>query len=406
VETARVLRLRHLAGLGAVVAVALGALACGGAGPGTIVARVGGVAITKGMVDRRVAVTSRRRGEALDFLIRAEWSIGEASRRGLSISDQEIERALAAKQSTAFPGGEGEFEDFLRATGERLADAELEAKAELASADLRDTVARNTPAVTDAAVSRFYHRHLLRYVVPERRVAEITNRKTLVAADTLRKEVEAGRSLLSAAQRRFNETSITARGGPPGQAPVERLIYAARPHALTGPARLGADYVLFRVTRVVPARHRAFGRVRAAIERQLRGDEQRKALAAFNEAWQARWLAQTACAPGYVIHDCRQYTGPKAAASERRYFDIVERIPTPGAARQVEREIKAGRLAPRAIVHESLDRSALAAVASDRHAAVKAIFAAPVGVVTGPVPLYRWYAIFVVNRIVPVGDIR
>jgi SurA N-terminal domain len=229
--------LRHIGSLGAVAAMAFGMLACARAGSDVVVARVGGVAITKAMLDRRVAAISTgrsvidpaRRREALEFLIRAEWSIGEASRRGLVISTQEVKRALAAKQSTAFPGGEAEFEDFLRATGERPADVGLETKAELASTELRKLVARSAPVVTNAAVARFYHRHALRYVIPERRVAEITNRKTIAAVEKLKREVKAGKSLLSAAQRRFNEVSVTVQQGPPGKAPVERLIYAARP---------------------------------------------------------------------------------------------------------------------------------------------------------------------------------
>jgi hypothetical protein len=185
---------------------------------------------------------------------------------------------------------------------------------------------------------------------------------------------------------------------------------AAQPKVLTGPAKLGADYVLFRVTRALPAGHRTLGQVRPAIEQQLREDEQRKALAAFNEAWRARWVAQTVCSPGYVVEDCRQTTVEKPAAGpERRYFEIVEGIRSLGAARQTTREMAAGQLERAAVIHESLDRSVLDTVGTDRRAAVKAIFAAHLGVVTGPVRLYRRYAVFVVNRIVPdltVRDIR
>lgn len=86
---------------------------------------------------------------------------------------------------------------------------------------------------------------------------------------------------------------------------------------------------------------------------------------------------------------------------ERRYFDILEQLPTKAAARRVLRELAAGkRLSSMKPYHESLERTNIADVVPVHRVVTQAIFAARPHVPTGPEPV-NLYSVFEVTRIVP-----
>lgn len=86
---------------------------------------------------------------------------------------------------------------------------------------------------------------------------------------------------------------------------------------------------------------------------------------------------------------------------ERRYFDIVERLPSSAAARGVMREVAMGRSLSTMALHEWLDRKNIADVLPLKKAIVRAIFAAKPHVLIGPTPLNERYAVFEVTRVIP-----
>lgn len=89
------------------------------------------------------------RERALKFLISSRWIVGEAEAQGLSISSAAVEDGLRQKID-AMPNGRREFQEELSSTGQTLADVKLEVKSSLATARLREAVARGVPAVTSA----------------------------------------------------------------------------------------------------------------------------------------------------------------------------------------------------------------------------------------------------------------
>jgi foldase protein PrsA len=86
---------------------------------------------------------------------------------------------------------------------------------------------------------------------------------------------------------------------------------------------------------------------------------------------------------------------------ERRYFDILEQLPTKAAARKVLKELAGGRkLASMKPYHESLERTSIAKVVPRHRIVTEAIFTAKAHVPTGPEPVNE-YSVFEVTRIVP-----
>jgi foldase protein PrsA len=293
----------------------VGLAACGGGSPDGVAVRIGDVAIERSNVEHWASVVTgghapfgslaRRRAlrrQALRLLIAADWLIGEAATQGLELSERAVARRLALRERSSFPGGQAELHEFLKATGQTTSDIELEARAELAAAELRQAITSSLPPITAAEVGGYYESHGRQFTTPEERTVEISNRKTLAALLRLKREVAAGRRLLQAGTR----FSLERTDGPAG--PLTRAIYKATPRELVGPVKQGVDYFLFEVTRITPARQRSLREVRGAIVRRLQAKGQHRAIARFTNAWIRRWHARTDCAPGYVIDRCRQYS--------------------------------------------------------------------------------------------------
>jgi hypothetical protein len=307
--------------------LAVGTLAaCGGAGSNDSVAVVGGARIAKATLDQWAAVLRGGRAapalsaaqreqlneRALAYLISAEWLIGEAEDRSALPSAVEVHQRLDERDQSSFPGGEAELREFLRISGQTVADMELEVRVQLIASRLRQLAIAAAPAVTKAQVAAYYNAHPHAFIVAEEREIQLADRKSAAAAEAMMRRVRAGASLaaLGVTVTYERPSSLTAGGFP---AELVRAIYTAAPHVLTGPVKKGPDYDVFEVTRIRPPRRETLQQASPAIAQQLHEASLRRALTAAVGAWRARWTAQTNCRPGYVVQKCRQYSGPRSA---------------------------------------------------------------------------------------------
>jgi hypothetical protein len=315
--------LRHLPKAAGALTTAVLIAACASQPAGEVVARVGAVAITRSALDHWTAVLMGGRGSpassgsseatrqrALAYLISARWLVGEAAHLGAAPSREEIHERVEERVQQSFPGGQRELREFQKATGQTVADLELEATVELASSRLPGLVSANVPRTTPAQIVAYYRVHPLAFTVPEVIEVTLTDRKTPAAAAHLIEAVRAGKSFAVLSLRLTVERppGMTARNATE---PLAGAIYAARPNVLTGPVRQGPDYAVFEVKRKVPPRLEPLRQVSAAIARQLHASALQHALAAAVRAWRARWTAMTSCSPGHVVQKCRQYSGPR-----------------------------------------------------------------------------------------------
>jgi foldase protein PrsA len=253
------------------------------------------------------------RQQALEFLISSAWLTGEAASQGITPSPEEVRQQLAERQKASFPGGEAEVKEFMKASGQSLGDLELQARTEVSSMKLRQLVAGTAVSVTRAQVATYYMQHRQSFVLPERREAKYTGRRTEAAAEKVRKEAEAGKVLASAAQRRVHEVLYGASGPPNRRDALERGIFASNPDgAVSGPFRDGGTYYVFEVTKVVPSVSLTLPQVEREIRRRLVDEADQQAHARLIRAWRAEWRAKTDCSPGYVAQKCRQYRGQTA----------------------------------------------------------------------------------------------
>lgn len=317
--------LGHIATCAAVLfaATSLGACAGNDASSKQVIAHVGDEAITQTALAHWMTVLKggrtasdlpagreqALRKQTLQLLISRQWLLGEAAGRGLSISRAEVSRQIERIEKGDFPGGIAELREFLKSTGQSVSDLELQAKAELASAKLRSSAIASAPAVTKAQIATYYAKHAKSFFVDERRIARYENRKTWAAAAKIKHEVEAGKSLTSAAEREAHEVFTTARV-PPGNA-YEKAIDSAKPHVVSGPYHIITDYWIYEVVKIIPSYQRTLAQVSGTIRKKLESTRSKRALAQLAQRLKTTWSAKTECRSGYVVQQCRQYNGPR-----------------------------------------------------------------------------------------------
>jgi foldase protein PrsA len=314
------------------LAAALWLGACGAAHDSAAV-RIGEVRIDEAAVSHWMSVmaggqakglkTARSdslRQQAIGFLISAAWLTREAAGMGLEPSNREIEGWLARRRSIDFPGGAPEYREYLSATGQSTADTMLEAKAELAAAKIRAAVVRRTPEVTATEAAEYYRTHRQQFAVPEWREVEVTNRKSDAAARQLKSRLERGDRVGSGIWRwhvdRPPNLFDRKTRERPAQLALERAMFSARPGVFVGPIPQYSDFYLVRVVRMKPGGERPLSGVLETIERQLNAERRQHALAAFANAWRARWTARTDCRAGFVVPKCRQHTPSSTTPQE------------------------------------------------------------------------------------------
>jgi parvulin-like peptidyl-prolyl isomerase len=316
--------MRAVVPIGALAALCLSLIGvgCGGSDSSQPAAHVGGQAISKVSVTHWASVLNgspsasapahgrqlQLEHEALSLLITYQWLIGEATRHVVPISSVELRQRIDQILGRSFPGGSAELREFLKPTGERLADVELQARAEISLAALRRIALARASAPSAAELAAYYAQHKQSFVLPGHREAHFTNRKTEAAALQVKREVlDKKRALTSAKQRKVGEI-LTGAQVPPGNE-YERAIDAATPHRVSGPYKIGNDYWLYEVEKIIRPRRQSFAEVRSAIARTLTEQRRRQALTVFAEQWSSYWRARTDCIAGFQVQGCRGYRG-------------------------------------------------------------------------------------------------
>lgn len=240
------------------------------------------------------------RRQALEYLIFSHWLVQEAEAEGLRTPDQEVSRRKDEGRPLPFQGGTS-------------ADRDFAARAELAALNIAMRLRAGEPAVTSAAVSAYYHRHIAHFTSHELRYVDFLEHiPTVAEARKLRAEVLSGkRKMASSAVHEVVYERHTVEPLP-GQAALARAIFAAKAHVLSEVLPFDRQFSFFEITRIAPSVVTPLSRVRNAITAKLVNQQRAETDARFVAAWSARWIARTDCKPGYVVQRCRQFAGRRA----------------------------------------------------------------------------------------------
>jgi hypothetical protein len=240
---------------------------------------------------------------ALRFLIWSAWVSRAAAEMRSGVTAPQVTRALASQQA-GFPTN-GEFEAYLHANGETVADAKLELRGTLAAAAVARAGLAGAPAVGQVEAVSYYRHHKDAFINDETRSFEIVNALPFRAARRLLQHDRQGRTFSG----RVLHESLTHEHmlhAEPLKRAIERAIFKAKLNSPGGPVKLFTGYSIFVVRRITPRTLKPFAAVRAQVEAKLRRERRALALSQAAGRLVATSKANTSCDPAYVIDMCKQ----------------------------------------------------------------------------------------------------
>ena len=266
------------------------------------------------------------RTDVMRFLVRSAWFEDEAAKRGVHVSDADVQKEFEAKKQRSFPKA-GQYEAYLATTGISNADMLALERTDAIVKRVYATVADRAAKVSDAEARTYYDRNRANlYDSPpsvDLRVVLTRDRAGAVAA---RRALDRGKPWAYVAKRYSIDRSSNGRGGLieglPAAARGSRAVSptgASIPKALAanlgavgrlaGPLKTPSGYYVYKVVRSRPAEQKTFSAVKPDITKTLARTNEQRAISAFEKRLVREWRSKTYCRVGYATADCTN--GPR-----------------------------------------------------------------------------------------------
>jgi foldase protein PrsA len=261
------------------------------------------------------------RDQVLQFLISAQWIVGEADDQGVKVTDAEVEKQFETTKKQSFPK-DTDFQKFLKSSGMGLEDLKFRVKVQALSDKLRTKVTKGKDTVTDAQVKQYYDKNKSRFSQPERRDLLIVLTKTKAKADTALSALKGGQGFKSVAKKYSIDQASKNQGGKllavaKGQQEksLDDAVFKASKGKLSGPIKTQFGYYVFKVTKVTKSSQQTLTQATPTIKQLLQSQNQQKALDSFVKDFQKRWKDKTNCRHGFVTQDCKNAPKPKSTST-------------------------------------------------------------------------------------------
>jgi foldase protein PrsA len=255
------------------------------------------------------------REQVMQFLISSEWIEKEAESRGIEASDAEVDRMFEQQKRQSFQN-EGQYREFLKASGQTEADLKFRIRLDVLSNKVREEIVKDKGEVTDAQVRDYYNRNRSQFGQPEKRDLSVVLTEKEAEAKKARTALDDGQSFSQVAKRYSIDEASKGQGGKlPGvsrgqqDAAFDQAVFRAKKGEIVGPVKTQFGFYVFRVDKITPGSQQSFEQSRETIKAQLRSEKEQKALDAFVKEFEKEYREKTNCAKGYTIPQCKN--GPK-----------------------------------------------------------------------------------------------
>ena len=267
--------------------------------------------------------------QAMQTALQIAWIVGEASKRGLSFTDTEVQQSLQQIKSQFKTQAE-----YVKARDEAgLTDADVleRAKLQLIQNKIQDSVQNSVGDVSDSDAKTYYEANKSQFSQPAKRTIRIVQNKDAhqinLAYQALRVDSSDANWKKVAAQYSTDPTSKD-KGGlrtdvVPGsfQQPLDDDIFKAPLHSVQGPVVTPTGNFVFEVFSATPETVTGFdetttsttggasGKLSDQIKQQIKSQQQQEALTAFGTDFRDYWTNLTQCGTDYVVRGCDNFNG-------------------------------------------------------------------------------------------------
>jgi foldase protein PrsA len=259
------------------------------------------------------------RDQTMQFLISSAWTEGEATDRGVTMTDAEIKKIFDGQRLLSFRDDES-YLGFLKSSGSSQEDLLYRVKIKSLSDKLSTKVLEGTDKVTDAQIANYYNKNKIRFTTPEQRDLKIVVTKTESQARKAKAALDSGQSFKSVVTKYSIDQATKVDGGvltgvPKGQQvkSLDAPTFTAPIGEVRGPVKTQFGYYVFKVTKITPSKQQPLSTLKVSIKQLLISQRQQTALNTFTKAFPKKWKARTVCRKGFQIRDCSN--APKETAT-------------------------------------------------------------------------------------------
>lgn len=346
------------AAFGAILVIAVAAIAIfGDLGndevPDDAVAVVDGTDVSRAEFDAALAQAATQQGldapppaddpqydafaeQALNTVLDAAWIQAEAEKRGIEVSDREVQQEFEQTKNENFKT-EKEYQDFLKQSGFTQEDIDLRVRLQLLSTKIQDEISSEAATVSDEDAEKYYESNKEQFAQPASRNIRVVQAETEADAQKAFDALSADNSPENwnkVAKEFSTDPTSKGKGGVRENVtegvfpePLNTAIFDAEQGVVEGPVSTDDGFFVFQVDTITEAGTIPFEEARDQIDQQLAGQLQQEAFGAFLQDYRDRWTQLTVCAEDVVGERCENFEGERATCDLDKQEEEQAQLP-------------------------------------------------------------------------------
>lgn len=258
------------------------------------------------------------RDQALNTALDVAWITGEGERRGIEVTETEIQQSFEQTKSQNFKT-EKEYQQFLQQQGLTEDEVLQRVRLQVISTKIEEGLTEDVEDPTEDEAREYYDANEESFTQPEQRTIRIVQNadpaKAQQAFDRLSADPAAANWKRVAAELSTDPQS-KENGGlrenvVPGtfEPPLDGEIFDAPQGELQGPVTTPTGNYVFQVESVTPERTQSFDELKDQISQQVASSKEQEAFTAFLSSYRSYWGNRTVCGEDYKIVRCDNFDG-------------------------------------------------------------------------------------------------
>ena len=250
-------------------------------------------------------------GEVMNFLIQALWIEGEASSRGVKVTDAQVKKSYEQQRVTSKPPltTQKALNNFLAKSGQTTVDLLWRTKLNLLATGIQLEVSKQAAKVSKAKIAAYYSTNHSQFVIPTTLNLHLIETQTQATATTVLGLLKGGSSFATLAPKYSIDPTTKTAGGKmvgvrPGQltpAQLNAAVFKATKGQLVGPLKTPFGYYVFIVDSSTPGTTQTLAQATPTIRATIAAEQQTAANAKLQSDFTKKWAQLTKCSSGYVV---------------------------------------------------------------------------------------------------------
>ncbi len=256
--------------------------------------------------------------QAMQSLILAVWVEGEATDRGITVSQEDIDAELKRIKDQSF-SSEEEFQKFVKQSKFTEEDVQEQVKLTLLRDRLEQEVV-SEPTISDDEIEKFYEVNIDTFKQPASRDVRVILNSSEAKAEKAKQALEADDSDASwekVAKQFSQDATSKDRGGlleglveGQGDPQLEEQAFSAAEGVVVGPFKTDRGFYVIEVSAINDETTQPLEEASDTIRQQLVAARQQQIATDFQNDFTDKWTPRTVCAPAEVIELCSNFVPP------------------------------------------------------------------------------------------------